>query len=102
MSDKAGGRFDPSMPTRGPPDGTDQTPVRELPDAAAKADRVAQIEQRVESGGGVFEMDDFLPSFNGQFFGFHSILRCRRNAFLARPCVGGNAIALQDVFVAGR
>ncbi len=57
MSDKAGGRFDPSMPPRGPRDGTEQTPLRELPDGAAKAARVREIEQRVEAGGGARAVD---------------------------------------------
>lgn len=50
MSQSAGGKFDPTMPPR--PEPGSSTALRDLPDLSAKAERVREIEQRVEAGGG--------------------------------------------------
>jgi acetyl-CoA carboxylase carboxyltransferase component len=50
MSDEAGAKFDPSMPTRAPI--APSEPLRDLPTHEAKVTRLRELEQRIEAGGG--------------------------------------------------
>src|SRR5687767_15996243 len=51
MSEKVGGKFDESLGSR-PAAAAGEPPMRDLTDAAAKAARIREIEQRIDAGAG--------------------------------------------------